>query len=120
MEVEELAKLDIMHKKPNMSGIPKLVQEYTIKYPNYLYYCWIHESMFLKVLSHSNNSKGRRFPSHHILRYIPIVCTSTIDVTLEWKNFVEFYESHFLCEEVKTYAIENYLNLAHFLISWSS
>jgi hypothetical protein len=103
-----------------MSGIQKLVQKYTIKYSNYLYYCWIHESTFPKVLSHSNNSKGRRFPSCHTLEYIPIVCTSTIDVILDWKNFVKFYELHFFCEEVEIYAIENYLNLTHFLISWSS
>jgi hypothetical protein len=101
-----------------MSGIPKLVQEYIIKYSNYLYYCWIHESTFLKMLSHSNSSKGCRFPSlssRHTLRYIPIVCTSAIDVTLDWKNFVEFYELHFFCEEVEIYAIENYMNLTHFL-----
>jgi hypothetical protein len=119
-EIEELEKLDIVQKMPNMNGIPKLVQMYTIKYSNYLYYCWIHESTFSKVLSHSNNNKGHRFPSRHTLGYIPIVCTSTTDVILDWKNFVKFYESHFLCEEVEIYAIENYPNLAHFSISWSS
>ncbi len=75
------------------------------------------------MLSHSNSNKGRKFPSlpsSHTLRYIFIVCTSTINVTLDWKNFVELYELHVSCEEMETYAIENYLNLTHFLISWSS
>jgi hypothetical protein len=35
-EVEKLEKIDSVQKKPNMSGIQKLVQKYTIKYSNYL------------------------------------------------------------------------------------
>jgi len=54
------------------------------------------------------------------LRYIPIAYTSTIDVTLDWKDFVAFYELVFSCEEVESYVIENYLDLTYFLESWSS
>jgi hypothetical protein len=54
------------------------------------------------------------------LRYIPIAYTCTIDVTLDWKDFVAFYELIFSCEEVESYVIENYLDLTYFLESWSS
>jgi hypothetical protein len=37
-EVEEPEGIEIVHKKVNLSGIPNLVQEYNIKYLNYLYY----------------------------------------------------------------------------------
>jgi hypothetical protein len=55
-----------------------------------------------------------------ILRYIPIAYTSTIDVTLDWANFAEFYELLISNDELETYALEHYLDLTHFLISWSS
>ncbi len=37
-ELEKLEGIETMQKKVNTSGIPKLVQEYNIKYLNYLYY----------------------------------------------------------------------------------
>ncbi len=37
-EVKELAKLKIVLKESNLSNIPKLVQEYSVKYSNYIYY----------------------------------------------------------------------------------
>jgi hypothetical protein len=40
-EVEELEGIERMQEKVNMNGIPKLVQEYNIKYLKYLYYHWI-------------------------------------------------------------------------------
>jgi hypothetical protein len=49
-----------------------------------------------------------------------IVCTSIINVTLYWVNFVEFYELFALSEELETYAFKHYPDLTHFLISWSS
>jgi hypothetical protein len=54
------------------------------------------------------------------LRYIPTAYTSTIDVTLDWANFVEFYELFISSEELETYALEHYADLTHFFISWSS
>ncbi len=46
---------------------------------------------------------------------------STINVTLNWKDFANFYELLISCEKMKTYALEDYdLDLTHFLISWSS
>jgi hypothetical protein len=41
-------------------------------------------------------------------------------VTLNWKNFVAFYELVISCEEVESYAIEHYLDLTYFFESWSS
>jgi hypothetical protein len=38
-EVEELKGIEIVQKKVDLSGIPKLVQEYNIKYLNSFYYC---------------------------------------------------------------------------------
>jgi uncharacterized protein (DUF1786 family) len=37
-EVEELEEIEIVQKKVNMSGIPKVIQKYNIKYSNYFYY----------------------------------------------------------------------------------
>jgi hypothetical protein len=54
------------------------------------------------------------------LKYIPTTCTPTIDVTLDWNNFVAFYELVISCEEVDNYAIEHYPDLTYFLKSWSS
>jgi hypothetical protein len=41
-------------------------------------------------------------------------------VTLNWKDFVAFYELVISCEDVESYAIEQYPNLTYFLESWSS
>jgi hypothetical protein len=42
-EVEyELQDLGIMATKAYLSGIPKLLQEYTNKYSQYFYYHWVH------------------------------------------------------------------------------
>lgn len=47
-EVEsKLQDLGIVQEKANLSGIPKLVQEYTNKYSPYLYYHWVHQSTIL-------------------------------------------------------------------------
>jgi hypothetical protein len=54
------------------------------------------------------------------LRYISPTYTSTTNVTLYWANFVEFYELFVSSEKLKTYELEHYPNLTHFLISWSS
>jgi hypothetical protein len=54
------------------------------------------------------------------LRYISTTYTSTIDVTLYWADFAKFYELFVSNEELETYALEQYLDLTHFLISWSS
>jgi hypothetical protein len=37
-EIKKLEEMEIMQEKPNLTNIPKLVQEYIIKYSNYLYY----------------------------------------------------------------------------------
>jgi hypothetical protein len=50
----------------------------------------------------------------------PTTYTSTIDVTLDWKNFATFYELVISYEKVESYAIEHYPNLTYFLESWSS
>jgi hypothetical protein len=52
------------------------------------------------------------------LRYVPTTYTSTTNVTLDWANFIEFYELFVSNEEVETYALEHYQGLTHFLISW--
>jgi hypothetical protein len=44
----------------------------------------------------------------------------TIDVTLDWKYFVELYELFISNEKLGIYGIELYINLTHFLISWIS
>jgi hypothetical protein len=113
-EVEEFEGIELVHKKVDLSGIPKLVQKYNIKYSNYLYYHWLQRSTFLKQPSHSNNNTSCRFPSFpscHTLRYILTTCTSTIDITLNWATFVEFYELVVSNEKLETYALEHYLNL---------
>jgi hypothetical protein len=38
-EAKKLEEMEIVHKKPNLTSIPNLVQEYTIKYSNYFYCC---------------------------------------------------------------------------------
>jgi hypothetical protein len=112
-----------VQKKVNMSGIPKVIQKYNIKYSNYFYYHWIQQSIFPKQPSCSSSSTNRRFislPSRCTLKYILTAYTSTIDITLDWADFAKFYELFVSSEELKTYAFEHYLDLTHFLISWSS
>jgi hypothetical protein len=47
-EVEfEVQVLGIVPKKAYFNAIPKLVQEYTNKYSQYLYYHWVHQSIDL-------------------------------------------------------------------------
>jgi hypothetical protein len=85
-EVEfELQDLGIMLKKANLSGIQKLMQEYTKKYSQYLYYHWVHQSTILQFSSHFRSSISCRFPSLPLrctLKYIPTSCTSTTNLTL--------------------------------------
>jgi hypothetical protein len=38
-EIEELEGIERMQEKVDLSGIPKLIQEYNIKYLKYIYYC---------------------------------------------------------------------------------
>jgi hypothetical protein len=100
-----------------LNGIPKLLQEYTNKYSKYLYYRWVHQSTILQFSSHSRSSTSRRFPSlpsRRTLKYIPTACTSITNFTLDWKDFVGWYELFAL------FAFNHYPNLTHFLISWSS
>jgi hypothetical protein len=52
------------------------------------------------------------------LKYIPTICTSTTNITLDWANFTKFYEFFISNEELETYALENYVDPTHFLISW--
>jgi len=73
--------------------------------------------------SHSSNNTSHKFlsfPSRHTLIYIPIAYASTIDVTLYWKFFLNFYELFVPNEELEIYALKHYLNLTYFLIYWSS
>jgi hypothetical protein len=92
-------------------------------YLNYFYYHCIQQPTFLKQPYRSTNNIDHKFPflpSHHTLRYISTAYTSTIDVTLYWADFAKFYELLVSSEELETYAFERYLDLTHFLISWSS
>jgi len=41
----ELEDLGIVPKKVDLNDIQKLVQEYTNKYSQYLYYHWVHQSI---------------------------------------------------------------------------
>jgi len=112
-----------MQTKPNVNDIPKLVQEYNTSIQYYLYYHWIQQSTFLKVPSYALvvawvvdffifHDSHLEIHSHsmHI----------TIDVTLDWKNFIEFYKVFVSTKKLETYAIELYPDLTHLLISWSS
>jgi hypothetical protein len=104
-------------KKTKLNDIPKLVHEYTNQYSNYIYYRWVQQSSLLKGSSHSNSAIGCIFLillTWHILKYIPIAYTSTTNVTLDWKEFVAFYELLISYEEVQNYAIEHYPNLTYF------
>jgi len=95
----------------------------TNKYSKYLYYHWVHQSTILQFSSHFRSSIGCRFPSlptRCTLKYIFTSCTLTTNVTLDWKDFVEWYECFFSYEEVEMYALNHYPNLIHFLIFWSS
>lgn len=83
-----------MQKKVELNDIPKLMQEYTNKYLNHIYYCWVQQLSLLKGSSHFNIAIGQIFftlPTQHILRFIPNACTSTTNVTLDWKDFVTFF-----------------------------
>ncbi len=99
------------------------MQEYTNKFSNYIYYHWVSQLSLLKGSFHSNSAIGHiflTFPTRRTLKYIPTACTSIVDVTLDYKDFVAFYECIICCEEVDNYAIEHYLDLTKFLESWSS
>ncbi len=81
----KLQDLGIVLKKANLSGIQKLVQEYTNKYSQYLYYHLIQQLAILQFSSHFRSSTSRRlpsFPSRRTLKHIPTSCTSTTNVTL--------------------------------------
>jgi hypothetical protein len=41
IKLEQGEEDEVVHKKAELNGIPKLVQEYTNKYSNYIYYCWV-------------------------------------------------------------------------------
>jgi len=97
----------------------QLMEEYIIKYSTYLYYHWVRQSTFLKVLASYQSNVGCKLPSlplHHTLKYIPIVYTSIANVTLNWKKNIDFYEVFVSNEKMKIYAIEHYPYLTHFLI----
>ncbi len=112
-----------MPEKANLNGIQKFVQKHTNKYSQYLYYHWVHQLVVLQFSSYFKSSIVHIFPSlptRCTLKYILTSCTSTTNVTLNWKNFVEWYELFFYCEEMETCALSHYPNLTHFLIYWSS
>jgi len=78
--------------------------------------------MFLKQPYHSRSNTSHRFPSFSsrcTLRYILTTHTSIIDITLDWVNFLEFYEL-ISSEKLKTYSLKHYSDLTHFFIFWSS
>jgi hypothetical protein len=59
-------------------------------------------------------------PPCSTLKYTPTTSTLKIDVILNWKYFVDFYELFIYCENVETHAIEHYPNLRHLKISLPS
>jgi hypothetical protein len=95
-----------MPKKSYLNCIPKLVHECTNKYLQHLYYHWVHQSVGLQFSLHFRSSTSHRssfFPSKRTLKYIPTAYTSTTYVTLDWKDFVAWYELFVSCEEVEIY-----------------
>ncbi len=61
----------------------------------------------------------QREPNFNKFNFIPIVCTSTSYVILMWKDFEKFYTFMDFIKPLKTYAIETYPTLVHFVISSS-
>ncbi len=49
IKLEQVEKKEVVHIKAELNDIPKLVQEYTNKYSNYIYYHWIQQSSLLKA-----------------------------------------------------------------------
>jgi len=41
IKLKQVKEDEIVHKKEKLNGIPKLMQEYTNKYSNYIYYHWV-------------------------------------------------------------------------------
>jgi len=83
---------------PNV-GTNIIDQIYTKRYKKYLYYRWWAHNVprHSQVERNVGIAKGRRFPqvvAQCTLTYIPTTYTKTQDVTLQWKDFEEFYASY--------------------------
>ncbi len=99
-------------------------QIYTKRYKKYLYYRWWAHN----VLGHSQvkrsawiAKKRRRFPqvvAQHRLTYIPTTYTETQDITLQWKDFEEFYAFISHNRPWFEYVQQTIHALTNFLYSW--
>lgn len=72
-----------------------------------------------RVERNAKRTKFQQVQPHHNFNFIPIVCTSTSYVILMWKDFENFYTFMDFIKPLKTYAIETYPTLVHFVISLS-
>jgi hypothetical protein len=82
-------------------------------------YLWIQKSIFQNVASRS--FKRARYQLSHInhsYTFLPIACTTTKDVDLDWDDFVEFYKLLYSILEISKHVITKFPNLLHFLDSW--
>ncbi len=55
---------------------------------------------------------------HHILQFIPRICTYEIDMNLKWGEFLVFSCSYHFNYKTEAHVCQAYPNLTNFLISW--
>jgi hypothetical protein len=123
IKLKQVEKEDVVQKKAELNGIPKLMLEYTNKCSKYIYYHWVQQSSLLKGSSYSNSAIGHKFPilpTQCTLRYISTLgnLDNQCDIRLERLCCILWTSSS--CEEVEIYVIEHYPDLIYFLESWSS
>jgi len=88
----------ILAPGPNV-GTNIINQIYTKRYKKYLYYRWWAHNVpgHSQVERNAWIAKRKKFPQvapQCTLTYIPATYTKTQDVTLQWKDFEEFYASY--------------------------
>jgi hypothetical protein len=105
-----------MKLETNHKVIDRIYKE---KFEKFLYYRCIQKS----IRTNSKDPRPKR-PRYEITwvndmyRFIPTICTSTIDINLMWEDFSNFWDFINKNNELTSNAIETYLDLIDFLWSW--
>ncbi len=103
-----------------ISSVDKLYQE---NFNKCLYYCWIQQSTNPRLIRRSNSFGSHIFQQvarHHSVKYTPIACTITTNVNLECGDFEKLYATVFFNPSLESHALEQYVDLTHFLQSSNS
>ncbi len=92
-------------------------QIYNQRFQNYLN--WIQKSIIKNVASRSFK-RARNQLSHinHSYTFLPVPCTTTKDVDLDWDDFVKFYKLLHSTIVIHECVVAKFPNLLHFLYYW--